>query len=791
MKQLLLSPCSFFTNLFLVITMRFLLFYFLIIATCKSIILAQNPINTWKAHLSYNEPTCLAQVNQSIVVGTTSSLFSYNTSNAEISTYSKVEGYTDLNITAINYDNLTNKLLIAYNSAVLNIVQNNKIKKIIDISDASITGSKKIHNIYFFKNFAYLACDFGIVKYDMQNEETKETYIIGENGNNMPVYQVAIGNNYIAAATKNGIYYANLNNQNLANSNSWQQTSNLPTNKATGIVFNNNSFYIAIESSLYAGNFDTSFTTILNQPNWIIQSLTLLNNKIAIPQWYQSNGNISAAKVTLIDENQTAKVFEYDKFGRPQQAFIDSQNILWVVDTWQGLLKFETNNNIQKILPNCPRTNDVYDIAIDNNEVWVTPGGIQGAWAPATNRGGVFRYKDGQWINYYYYSQPAMPYNSYDILNIVKHPNNNKWYMATFGFGVFEFDETYFNIFNQYNSTLKPTLYGNDTSNFVQTTGIVFDKQQNMWVLNTQIQSTPLSVRLANNEWHAFPFPQNFNYGNYTALVSPVIDDAGQIWFGVITAGVAVYNPGQNIESPDDDTFIQLTKEAHNLPSNQVKCLTKDRDGYIWVGTADGIGIFYCPTSIISNPCFAEKPYVEVDGFGAYLLQSESVLSIAVDGANRKWVGTENGLFLFSPDGTKQIQHFTAQNSPLLNNSIVSLNINQLTGELWIGTQQGLMSYQTDATKADNNYQSIIVYPNPVKPDFNGLLAIKGLPQDATVKITDISGTLIYETKALGGQAVWDLKNYNGVKAATGVYLIFSNNFDGSEKKVNKVVIIN
>ena len=144
-----------------------------------------------------------------------------------------------------------------------------------------------------------------------------------------------------------------------------------------------------------------------------------------------------------------------------------------------------------------------------------------------------------------------------------------------------------------------------------------------------------------------------------------------------------------------------------------------------------------------------------------------------------------------SADGTEEIHHFTEENSPLYSNQIVDIEINNETGEVFFGTDQGILSYKSTATGGGTVNTDVVVYPNPVKPGYNGIIAIKGLVSNADVKITDVSGTLIYATRAEGGQAIWSGKSFDGRKASTGVYLVFATDDEGNEKIVTKILFIN
>jgi ligand-binding sensor domain-containing protein len=297
-------------------------------------------------------------------------------------------------------------------------------------------------------------------------------------------------------------------------------------------------------------------------------------------------------------------------------------------------------------------------------------------------------------------------------------------------------------------------------------------------------------VRTTSGEW------KNFLVNSSTAIAQIVIDDFNQKWIQAPRGtGIVVYNHGVDILDASDDEERLLTIGAGNgnLSTNVVYCLLKDLDGEIWVGTSEGISIFYNPGEIFSGTTSgdASQPLVNLGGYNEYLLSKEVVTCMAVDGANRKWVGTNSGVFLISEDGTEQLLFFNEENSPLLSNTILSITIDGETGEVFFGTSKGIVSFRYTATDGAAEHTAVKVFPNPVRENYNGLIAISGLVQNAQVKITDDAGRLMYETTALGGQAVWDGKGYNGQRAQTGVYLVYSSNDDGTETFVTKFLILN
>jgi hypothetical protein len=255
-----------------------------------------------------------------------------------------------------------------------------------------------------------------------------------------------------------------------------------------------------------------------------------------------------------------------------------------------------------------------------------------------------------------------------------------------------------------------------------------------------------------------------------------------------------VFDDNQTIENTADDEVKTLSSATGNgkIFTAEIKCITQDLDREMWFGTDKGIGVIYSPRNIFNDGNFdMQRILVEWDGYTQYLLETETVTAISVDAANRKWVGTKNsGVFLLSEDGSEQIHHFTAENSPLISNEIISLAIKD-NGEVFIGTSDGLVSYLSDAAAPTVDGSNSYVYPNPVPPNYSGPIAIKNLYQDANVKITDISGNVVYETRALGGQAIWNGYNFDGDRAHSGVYLVFASSEDGSVSLVSKILFIN
>jgi ligand-binding sensor domain-containing protein len=318
----------------------------------------------------------------------------------------------------------------------------------------------------------------------------------------------------------------------------------------------------------------------------------------------------------------------------------------------------------------------------------------------------------------------------------------------------------------------------------------VFDNENNLWAVNSSAESI-LSRRSPEGEW------TSYSLGSAASGVEVdkiVIDQSGQKWILGRNLNLYVFTDNNTLDNPADDQAKRLSDASGNgaLEGSFVKSIAVDRDGLVWVGTDKGVVVFYSPSNVFSNQNFdAQQVLIEQDGYGQYLLETETVTAIAIDGSNRKWFGTDRaGLFLMSADGTKQIAHFTEVNSPLLSNTITGLTFTA-SGELFIATPKGIISYRSESVEPEPTLDRVVVFPNPVYKNFTGNIAIKGLVENSNVKITDIAGNLVYTVDAEGGQVLWNGYNFDGKKVTTGVYLVFISNRDGSATEVSKIMVIN
>ncbi|MDB5241178.1 MAG: transcriptional regulator, partial [Spirosoma sp.] len=286
---------------------------------------------------------------------------------------------------------------------------------------------------------------------------------------------------------------------------------------------------------------------------------------------------------------------------------------------------------------------------------------------------------------------------------------------------------------------------------------------------------------------------QSFSAVNQRNIVQVVSDDNGFLWLRPEAgSGLIVFDPATN-----RIRFLTTQAGQGGLLTNSVRALIKDRTGSIWIGTDHGPMVFDNPAGAFDGAIDAQPPLLN----RRRLLANEVVTSIAVDGGNRKWIGTQTGLYYVAPDGSQLLDSFTAENSPLPGNTIQALAIEPVSGRVFIQTgpsnsgftnnsSYGIVSFQGPATEPAETLSYLTIYPNPVRPDFSGLVGINGLTDNATVKVLDAGGQLVYETRSQGGTATWNLRDYRNRPTQTGVYLIVVVTADGTEGLAGKLAVV-
>ena len=739
------------------------------------------PVGQWREHLSYNQARGVTAALDGIFCATPYALFRVDLTDNSIDRFSKLNGLHETGIQTMAWDEQAGKLIIAYTNSNIDVLDGNKIINIDAILKKDIPGDKTIYNIFCSGGYAYLSDGLGIIVLDENKYEVRDTWVIGSTGNNTPVNGVTTDGFFFYAATREGLKRAAAAGTNLSDYRNWQLLSgsgglaagecrDVVTLQGAVITQKNDSLFV-----LNGSNWGLLYTSV-----WTIANITVSGNRLLVSQQQGSKGRI----LVLNRSGAIEQTILQDPLSAPRQAIL-LQNEVWAADSIAGLLRIN-GGSVERYRPNSPLSIAGGEMNARNGTVWVASGAVTAGWTNTFTKNGLYRFDAGEWTNYNNSTLAAFD-SLYDIITVAVDPVDNSAWAGSFGGGLLHLqNNNTLQVFKQ-NSPLPHAAI--DPSKYY-VAGLAFDNDHHLWISNFGA-TQELSVKKADGSWRSFSFPFILS-GNPVSQV--VTDDYNQVW--VVSPGgngLLCFNHGPSIDNPADDKWklYQPGKGSGNLPSGNVLCIARDKNGYIWVGTDKGVGIIQCAQEVFSvQGCDAVLPIVQQDNFAGYLFNGEQVQCIAVDGADRKWVGTKNGVWLLGADAQKTVYRFTMDNSSLLGNDVRKITVDGKTGEVFFATTSGICSFRSTATDGGAANSNVLVFPNPVPPGYNGAIAIRGLVDNAIVKITELNGRLVYETRALGGQAVWNGKDYNGRTAATGVYLVLVSDDTRQQKTAAKIVFI-
>lgn len=756
--------------------MRFCYQLFFLLLTIGSF--AQNHL--WKGYYSYNETTAVEQDGQYIYFATTNAVFVYNQSSGEREIYNSINGFKTDEIVSIAYAPDYKKLVVGSANGKIALIDlaADKVYHLNDIYNKTNIpdNQKKINRIIINAGYAYLATGYGITTVRLNDNHFGDTFYVGSGGDMVNVKSVAVLNDQIYAAAENeGLKKASLNNS-LIDYNNWQV-----------IDFGNWLDIVAFEGQMVGVKDDLSLNTI-STSNTITPVDTVWGGFLRLH--VSSDILIEVAEETIrLFEDDLSVTADFLWTGSERGGLADatfSNGNFYIATNTQGGLRVPVfdKSNIQNISPEGPLSNNVFALTLHNKDLWVTFGGYGAEMNPYVPNGltlyGLSYMKNLQ--NWEQISpQDLNQFKS--TANVSFNPQvPNTAYISSFhdGLGLLDLNSDNFTVYNDQNTDALKAIAPND----VRINGVAFDRNGTGWMTNSGVKPFLVSID-KNNQFNGYSSAVFESISAENAFLKPVIDKNNTKWIGSYFNGLFAFNDTQNNKS------MQMTTN-HNLPSRTIKALAIDYNNQLWIGTARGLRIISNVDQFLTNSQLTPTNIViEDDGRPQELFFEQDILAITVDGSNNKWVSiAESGVFLISGNGSETIYKFTAENSPLPSNEVLGIVIDGTTGEVFFGTRQGIVSFKNYATTPTDNLDDIKVYPNPVKPEFTGEVKISGLVSGATVKITDIAGNLVFETKSLGGTVTWNTYSFSGTKVPSGVYMVFVSSDDGTLSGVKKLMII-
>ncbi len=749
---------------------------------------AVEKVGEWELYATFRTPKQICEGNRKVFFLADNSLFSYGKDDEEVRELSRLNILSDNNIDRIAGDFVNDILLVIYTNGNIDLVDmaTETVYNIPYIKNAAFTTSKRINDITFVGDEAYMATDFGIVVLDVVRKEIKATYTFNEK-----IYTTTYWNGYIYCIRADRNMYRCAVDDIPYDVNHWEKQR--PS---------------YINQMLPAGN----RLLLLHQDG---NALLFSPGESSI--WLRADGKVKKIeptrdgfllhtldnKVVLYDsQNRLIGEMSFDGTGYESidVTCTNTQNVFWLLaENVVAALKYEEDSFREEKKLSCDGYQKVYDpfsITIAGGRVYVSPAGVSYLNDKQDVAGYISILENGQWTTIYPQDVPHEKHptgtwgNTYNV--VIDPDDPDVFYIGTWFEGLYRFKNNAYD--THWNDTNSPII---DIEKWAYKAGrSAFDKRKNLYVI-TYCTEYGLVMKKRDDTWLSFPYEDLKNLRNLDYILIPQHSSAMWIVRSGYDSFVFAFDTNGTDDIADDKIrkFTAFTDQnGERIDGQFFYEIAEDKNGQLWLGTDRGPVVLTNPEKYMNgNFTCTRIKIARNDGtnLADYLLNDEAIQTIAIDGANRKWFGTANsGVYLVSEDGQETIYHFTAENSPLPSDNIYDIAVHPETGEVFFATENGLASFRAEATEPQDDFSDVYVYPNPVRPDYDGYITVTGLQEHSLVKITDTAGNLIYQNFSTGGQLVWDGRTRDGGRLHSGIYLVFASVNDGKEGTVAKFTVV-
>ena len=790
---------------------------FIILAILPMVMKAQLAVGEWKVYPVFaNNVTRMLDTPEKVYYISEGNLFSYDKNTDESYSYSVVNKLNENEIHNIYYNKENKYLLVAYKSGNIDLLYDNgKVINMPEIKDAVLGTEKTINDVCFYENRIYVATVFGLVIFDDQKHHVIESGIYNQKITSIEVYA---DNILISIDWK--MYISSVDTKH----NTINSFANLYALRADDMKVINNKIVLITNYGNY---------TILR-----IGDLDVVNKKIT------NFTDVSANDVKLLNEDKegvytfnTSTLVKFDSDGNYEKVNLPTELQGKQIALWEGLNSVwlgdksgisnldisgdtitvlrdnfipESSTSVKKVFfLHRGNSGKIYLSNSGSNDIYQTKG-WQRIQINTINNGGVENITPATFTssnkNGATYSYKVIA----DTYKIMEDPDDaNVYYVGSFWDGLCKVkNKEDITCYNWLNSTIT-TIAGGYAC---VAPAFDFDKNNNLWVFSAIDKTTNPALHMlssaarkkdeiAKTDWVSVNLG-DIKGGKDNKILACKKSNMFIISDGLWDGNLVGYDTKGTYENTSDDTYMIWSKfidqDGKNFDPIHICAVVEDKNGKVWLGTDNGVVEITKPANLTNEAMTINRikvPRNDGTQLADYLLETLYVTSIAVDGTNKKWLGTlTSGVYLVSENGDEILEHFTAENSSLPSNTIYSLECDPNSNSVFIGTDVGLVEYSSTTAPASADYSNVYAYPNPVRPEFTGWITIKGLMDNSLVKIADAAGNVFYSTVSEGGMVTWDGCNADGQRVKSGVYYVFaSQNEEGgsSSSAVTKILVVN
>lgn len=719
------------------------------------------------------------------------SLYRFDKSTKENESLNRANYLNDVVISNIYYNDYRGYLMVVYDNSNIDIITSEgDIINLPEIKAASLTQSKTINDVNFTpEGRVYLATDFGYVVLNDKKWEVLESRIFGQKVNS-----VAEVGDYMLVSQGTDLRYGKVGKH-------YETIGSMP--KVTGKVSNDGGRLRTLTDSklLICTGWTYTVNVSVNEAGEVVANIAesqpcKTDNLQATPSGYLLNCFSNNCYLTL---DATGSNFtKVDAENQMYSAYKGGDGTLWAVGD-NGLHQATDNANFYK--PTALSFVTPFHLTYNNAQrlLYVTSTGSN-AFISAQNLPTGVNTFDG--ITVKDVTPTPTIENGGSFYPVFSASEENTYFMGNWWNGIHKVTGgKVVNNYNWENSPMEHALGGYYCSPI-----IALDKAGNLWAAQSSApagksifvlpQAKQAQKAVTASDWITVNVPgaSPSKFSVLTMLRSSnvkVFSDGtfGGSLFFINDGGT----PSANPTTRSCSSGSLFDQDGNIVNWNNIYTLTEDQNGNVWMGTNDGVLVFNPADAFKSDFRLHHIKVPRNDGtnLADYLLNGIAVSHIAVDASNRKWICTNgSGLFLVSADGTTVISQFNTDNSPLLSDVVYRVCPDPYSNAVYVTTSNGMMIYRTNSTPGENSFSNVVAYPNPVRPDYYGLITITGLMENSLVKIADASGNVVKQLKSVGGECTWDGTVDGAERVKSGVYFVFASQADGSEAAVTKILIV-
>lgn len=747
----------------------------------------------WTYYLAYRDAAYSIPVGKEVYALYGGNLLSYGTTDSEVRFYTKQNGLSDSQILFIGYSETTKSLVLVYQNGNIDILHtgNGEVDNLPQLKDSS-DGTLSVNNLSVVGDNAVIATNTGVVVLNVARSEIRGVYNLGEN---ILCATACFGKYFAATSTR---ILTSREADNPSDRNNWKPYMNrvarnfYPFAGGMYILFPQSGLWWAADGESEARQLDAQ-----------VYSTAFVNASAAV----------FLSDKTLAFYNPSDPVVASRRWGQDnawKHLSRAADGTFWAADGLSGLNALTLSSDGTLVPKGVgvggygPLYDNCYYLKYDKQRL-LLGGGRLDPYDRQHYPAYAAVYENGKWTDFQRDGISDITGVVFrDVTSVVQDPADEAHhFVSTGGNGVYEYrDYRFVEHYSLRNSPLRAAQGATNNPRYVRTDGLNIDQSGNLWVLNCGCDTVIWALK-PDGKWKGI-YVDALKFA--PTVEKTLLDNKGRLWVASRrtvsnhTAGLLCLDYNGTVDVTLDDIATYRTRftnqDGTSYDLRGVYAMAQDRNGEIWLGTGSGLFVITDPDEWSRNDFRITQikvPRNDGTNYADYLLSGVAVTAVAVDGGNRKWIGTQdNGIYLVGPDGVEQIHHFRAEDSPLLSNNIYSIAPDPVTGEVMIGTDKGLCSFRGNATEpeAELNRDHIKVYPNPVRPGYNGNLTVSGLTDAADVKIVTTGGHAVAGGTSTGGTYVWDLRDGSGNRVATGVYYIMVSTADGGKGVAGKVVVI-